>query len=147
MTFKVYQQIDVVLQKAISFDLFWVNGVLAAGTLKVQRDEGLRGSVHKPTRMTVDFRKQFNKDFKVLSEEFDSSHGDNDRMIEIIQKQIQVCYAYIPLITDPLESVEIENNVTNLTTRLMVLKLTGDLQKDVAKLTTNIDDLQEKSNQ
>ena len=97
--------------------------------------------------MTVDFRKQFNKDFKALSEEFDSSHGDNDNMMEILQKQIQLCRAYIPLITDPLESVEIENSVTNLTTRLMVLKLTGDLQKDVAKLTTNFDDLQEKSNQ
>ncbi len=73
--------------------------------------------------MTVDFRKQFNKDFKALSEEFDSSHGDNDNMMEILQKQIQLCRAYIPLITDPLESVEIENSVTNLTTRLMVHKI------------------------
>lgn len=90
------------------------------------------------------FKSKFLRDFKTLSEEFSSAYGENDRMQEIIQKQLELCAAYKPLITNKQESVEVVSIITNLMTKLWVLKITGDLQNDVAKLTTRIDELEEK---
>jgi hypothetical protein len=94
-----------------------------------------------------DFRKKFLNDFKALQDQFDSTYGESDRMRTIIEKQLQLCNAYRPLIKNLQESNEVTSLINNLTTKLLVLKLTGDLQKDVAKLNSRVDDLEEKSNQ
>ena len=93
-----------------------------------------------------DFRKKFLKDFKELQDQFDSVYGESDRMRTIIEKQLQLCNAYRPLIKSLQESNEVTTLINNLTTKLLVIKLTGDLEKDVAKLTSRVDDLEEKSN-
>jgi hypothetical protein len=93
-----------------------------------------------------DFRKKFLRDFKALQDQFDSTHDENDRMRTIIEKQLQLCNAYRPLIKNLQESNEVTVMINDLTTKLLVLKLTGELQKDVAKLTNRIDDLEEKLN-
>ena len=93
-----------------------------------------------------DFRKKFLKDFKELQDQFDSMYGENDRMRAIIEKQLEVCNAYRPLIKNLQESNEVTTLINNLTTKLIALKLTGDLQNDVAKLTSRIDALEEKLN-
>jgi uncharacterized protein Yka (UPF0111/DUF47 family) len=93
-----------------------------------------------------DFRKKFLKDFKELQDQFDSLYGESDRMRTIIEKQLQLCSAYRPLIKSLQESNEVTTLINNLTTKLLVIKLTGDLEKDVAKLTSRVDDLEEKSN-
>jgi hypothetical protein len=93
-----------------------------------------------------DFRKKFLRDFKVLQDQFDSRHGDNDSMRTIIEKQLQLCNAYKPLIKNLQESNEVATMIHDLTTKLLVLKLTGDLEKDIAKLTNRVDDLEEKLN-
>ena len=93
-----------------------------------------------------DFRKKFLRDFKALQDQFDSTPGVNDRMRTIIEKQLQLCNAYRPLIKNLQESNEVTTMINDLTTKLLVLKLTGDLQKDVAKLTSRIDNLEEKLN-
>lgn len=93
-----------------------------------------------------DFRKKFLRDFKLLQDQFDSTDGDNDRMRAIIEKQLQLCNAYKPLIKNLQESNEVTTMINDLATKLLVLKLTGDLQKDVAKLTSRIDNLEEKLN-
>ncbi len=64
----------------------------------------------------------------------------------IIEKQLQLCNAYRPLIKNLQESNEITTMINDLTTKLLVLKLTGDLQKNVTKLTNRIDILEEKLN-
>lgn len=94
-----------------------------------------------------DFRKKFLKDFKALQDQFDSTYGERDRMRTIIEEQLQLCNAYRPLIKNLQESNEVTTIINNLTTKLLVLKLTGDLEKDVAKLTSRVDDLEEKLNQ
>jgi len=91
-----------------------------------------------------DFRKKFPKDVRELQDQFDSTDGENDRMRTIIEKQLQLCNAYRPLIKNLQESNEVTTLINNLTTKLIALKLTGDLQKDVAKLTSRIDALEEK---
>jgi hypothetical protein len=91
-----------------------------------------------------DFRKKFPKDARELHDQFDSTYGENDRMRTIIEKQLQLCNAYRPLIKNLQESNEVTTLINNLTTKLIALKLTGDLQKDVAKLTSRIDALEEK---
>jgi hypothetical protein len=91
-----------------------------------------------------DFRKKFPKDARELHDQFDSPYGENDRMRTIIEKQLQLCNAYRPLIKNLQESNEVTTLINNLTTKLIALKLTGDLQKDVAKLTSRIDALEEK---
>lgn len=93
-----------------------------------------------------DFRKKFLKDFKELQDQFDSVYGESDRMRTIIEKQLQLCNAYRPLIKSLQESNEVTTLINNLTTKLLVIKLTGDLEKDVAKLTSRVDDLEEKLN-
>nr|CAF28774.1 hypothetical protein [uncultured crenarchaeote] len=93
-----------------------------------------------------DFRKKFLRDFKLLQDQFDSTHGDNDRMRTIIEKQLQLCNAYKPLIKNLQESNEVATMIHDLTTKTLVLKLTGDLEKDVAKLTSRLDNLEEKLN-
>ena len=93
-----------------------------------------------------DFRKKFLRDFKVLEDQFDSTHGDNDSMRTIIEKQLQLCNAYKPLIKNLQESNEVATMTHDLTTKLLVLRLTGDLQKNIAKLTGRIDNLEEKFN-
>lgn len=93
-----------------------------------------------------DFRKKFLRDFKVLQDQFDSTHGDNDSMRTIIEKQLQLCIAYKPLIKNLQESNEVATMIHDLTTKTLVLKLTGDLEKDVAKLTSRLDNLEEKLN-
>lgn len=93
-----------------------------------------------------DFRKKFLRDFKLLQDQFDSTDGDNDRMRAIIEKQLQLCNAYKPLIKNLQESNEVTTMINDLATKLLVLKLTGDLQKDVAKITSRIDNLEEKLN-
>jgi len=93
-----------------------------------------------------DFRKKFLKDFKELQDQFDSVYGESDRMRTIIEKQLQLCNAYRPLIKSLQESNEVTTLINNLTTKLLVIKLIGDLEKDVAKLTSRVDDLEEKSN-
>ena len=93
-----------------------------------------------------DFRKKFLNDFKTLQDQFDSAYGEGDSMLAIIEKQLQLCNAYRPLIKNLQESNEITTLINNLTTKLLVLKLTGDLKKDVAKLTNRIDDLEQKLN-
>ena len=94
-----------------------------------------------------DFRKKFLKDFKELQDQFDSVYGESDRMRTIIEKQLQLCNAYRPLIKNLQESNEVTTIINNLTTKLLVIKLTGDLEKDVAKLTSRVDELEEKANQ
>ena len=91
-----------------------------------------------------DFRKKFLRDFKALQDQFDSTNGEYDSMRAIIEKQLQLCNAYRPLIKNLQESNEVTTTINDLTTKLLVLKLTGDLQKNVAKLTTRIDKLEEK---
>jgi hypothetical protein len=91
-----------------------------------------------------DFRKKFLRDFKVLEDQFDSTHGDNDSMRTIIEKQLQLCNAYKPLIKNLQESNEVATMTHDLTTKLLVLRLTGDLQRNIAKLTGRIDNLEEK---
>lgn len=93
-----------------------------------------------------DFRKKFLKDFKELQDQFDSTYGEYDRMRTIIEKQLEVCNAYRPLIKNLQESNEVTTLINNLTTKLLLLKLTGDLQKDVAKITSRVDALEEKLN-
>jgi hypothetical protein len=91
-----------------------------------------------------DFRKKFLRDFKVLQDQFDSTNGENDSMRIIVEKQLQLCNAYRPLIKNLQESNEVTTMINDLTTKLLVLKLTGDLQKNVAKLTSRIDNLEQK---
>ena len=93
-----------------------------------------------------DFRKKFLRDFKVLQDQFESTHDDNDSMRIIIEKQLQLCNAYKPLIKNLQESNEVATMIHDLTTKLLVLRLTGDLQKNVAKLTNRVDNLEEKLN-
>ena len=73
-------------------------------------------------------------------------YGESDRMRTIIEKQLLLCNAYRPLIKSLQESNEVTTLINNLTTKLLIIKLTGDLEKDVAKLTSRVDDLEEKSN-
>ena len=93
-----------------------------------------------------DFRKKFLNDFKTLQDQFDSIYGEGDSMLTIIEKQLQLCNSYRPLIKNLQESNEVTTLINNLTTKLLVLKLTGDLKKDVTKLTNRIDDLEQKLN-
>jgi hypothetical protein len=93
-----------------------------------------------------DFRKKFLRDFKVLQDQFDSTNGENDTMRIIVEKQLQLCNAYRPLIRNLQESNEVTTMINDLTTKLLVLKLTGDLQKNVTKLTSRVDDLEKKLN-
>jgi hypothetical protein len=93
-----------------------------------------------------DFRKKFLRDFKELQDQFDSTNGDYDNMRTIIEKQLQLCNAYRPLIKNLQESNEVTTMINDLTTKLLVLKLTGDLQKNVTKLTDRVDELQKKLN-
>ena len=93
-----------------------------------------------------DFRKKFLRDFKLLQDQFDSTDDDNDRMRTIIEKQLQLCNAYKPLVKNLQESNEVATMIHDLTTKLLVLRLTGDLEKNVAKLTNRVDDLEEKLN-
>lgn len=94
-----------------------------------------------------DFRKKFLRDFKLLQDQFDTTDADNDTMRTIIEKQLQLCNAYKPLIKNLQESNEVATMIHDLTTKTLVLKLTGDLKKDVAKLTSRLDNLEEKLNQ
>ena len=94
-----------------------------------------------------DFRKKFLRDFKLLQDQFDMTDGDNDSMRTIIEKQLQLCNAYKPLIKNLQESNEVATIIHDLTTKTLVLKLTGNLEKDVAKLTSRLDNLEEKLNQ
>lgn len=80
----------------------------------------------------------------MLQDQFDSTNGENDGMRIIVEKQLQLCNAYRPLIKNLQESNEVTTMINDLTTKLLVLKLTGDLQKNVAKLTSRIDNLEEK---
>ncbi len=91
-----------------------------------------------------DFRKKFLRDFKVLQDQFDSINDEYDGMRTIIEKQLQLCNAYKPLIKNLQESNEITTMINDLTTKLLVLKLTADLQKDVTKLAGRIDNIEEK---
>lgn len=91
-----------------------------------------------------DFRKKFLRDFKVLQDQFDSTNGEYDSMRTIIEKQLQLCSAYRPLIKNLQESNEVTTMINDLTTKLLVLKLTGDLQKNVTKLSSRVDDLEKK---
>jgi len=93
-----------------------------------------------------DFRKKFLRDFKVLQDQFDSTHGDNDSMRTIIEKQLQLCNAYKPLIKNLQESNEVATMIHDLTTKTLVLRLTGDLKMDVVKLASRLDKLEEKLN-
>lgn len=93
-----------------------------------------------------DFRKKFLRDFKVLQDQFESTHDDNDSMRTIIEKQLQLCNGYKPLIKNLQESNEVATMIHDLTTKLLVLRLTSDLQKNVAKLTNRVDNLEEKLN-
>ncbi len=91
-----------------------------------------------------DFRKKFLRDFKVLQDQFDAINGEYDGMRTIIEKQLQLCNTYKPLIKNLQESNEITTMINDLTTKLLVLKLTVDLQKDVTKLAKRIDSIEEK---
>lgn len=93
-----------------------------------------------------DFRKKFLRDFKELQDQFDSTNDDYNSMRTIIEKQLQLCNAYRPLIKNLQESNEVTTMINDLTTKLLVLKLTGDLQKNVTKLTSRVDDLEKKLN-
>lgn len=93
-----------------------------------------------------DFRKKFLRDFKELQDQFDSTNGDYSSMRIIIEKQLQLCNAYRPLIKNLQEPNEVTTMINDLTTKLLVLKLTGDLQKNVTKLTSRVDDLEKKLN-
>lgn len=93
-----------------------------------------------------DFRKKFLRDFKVLQDQFDSTNGEYDSMRTIIEQQLQLCSAYRPLIKNLQESNEVTTMINDLTTKLLVLKLTGDLQKNVTKLSSRVDDLEKKLN-
>ena len=93
-----------------------------------------------------DFRKKFLRDYKLLQDQFDTIDGDNDRMRTIIEKQLQLCNAYKPLIKNLQESNEVATMIHDLTTKTLVLKLTGNLEKDVAKLASRLDKLEEKLN-
>jgi len=93
-----------------------------------------------------DFRKKFLRDFKVLQDQIDSTNHENDSMRTIIEKQLQLCNAYKPLIKNLQESNEVTTMINDLTTKLLVLKLTGNLEKDVAKLIRRVDDLEKKLN-
>ena len=93
-----------------------------------------------------DFRKKFLRDFKELQDQFDSTNDDHNSMRTIIEKQLQLCNAYRPLIKNLQESNEVTTMINDLTTKLLVLKLTGDLQKNVTKLTSRVDDLEKKLN-
>ena len=93
-----------------------------------------------------DFRKKFLRDFKELQDQFDSTNDDFNNMRTIIEKQLQLCNGYRPLIKNLQESNEITTMINDLTTKLLVLKLTGDLQKNVTKLTSRVDDLEKKLN-
>lgn len=93
-----------------------------------------------------DFRKKFLRDFKLLQDQFDTTDGDNDRMRTIIEKQLQLCNAYKPLIKNLQESNEVATMIHDLTTKTLVLKLTGNIDKEVAKLTSRLDNLEEKLN-
>lgn len=66
--------------------------------------------------------------------------------LTINEKQLEVCNAYRPLIKNLQESNEGTTLINNLTTKLLVLKLTVDLQKDIAKITSRVDALEEKLN-
>ena len=94
-----------------------------------------------------DFRKKFLRDIKELQDQFDSTKGDYDSMRTIIEKQLQLCNAYRPLIKNLQESNEVTTMINDLTTKLLVLKLTGNLEKVVAKLSSRVDDLEKKLNQ
>lgn len=93
-----------------------------------------------------DFRKKFLRDFKELQDQFDSINGDYNSMRTTIEKQLQLCNAYRPLIKNLQESNEVTSMINDLTTKLLVLKLTGDLQKNITKLTDRVDDLEKKLN-
>lgn len=93
-----------------------------------------------------DFRKKFLRDFKELQDQYDSTNGDYNSMRTIIEKQLQLCNAYRPLIKNLQESNEVTTMINDLTTKLLVLKLTGDLQKNVTKLTSRVDELEKKLN-
>jgi hypothetical protein len=93
-----------------------------------------------------DFRKKFLRDFKELQDQFDSINGDYNSMRTTIEKQLQLCNAYRPLIKNLQESNEVTTMINDLTTKLLVLKLIGDLQKNITKLTDRVDDLEKKLN-
>jgi hypothetical protein len=92
------------------------------------------------------YKKKFLKDLEALSKKLDKSYGESDKMQAIIREQLQLCSAYSPLIKNELEKLEVSNLITNLMTKAMVLKITGDLQTDVAKVTSRLDELAEKLN-
>ena len=94
-----------------------------------------------------DFRKKFLRDYKALQDQIDSTNGENDSIRTIIEKQLQLCSAYRPLIKNLQESNEVTTMINDLTTKLLVLKLTGNLEKVVAKLSSRVDDLEKKLNQ
>ena len=94
-----------------------------------------------------DFRKKFLRDYKALQDQIDFTNGENDSMRTIIEKQLQLCSAYRPLIKNLQESNEVTTMINDLTTKLLVLKLTGNLEKVVAKLSSRVDDLEKKLNQ
>ena len=94
-----------------------------------------------------DFRKKFLRGYKALQDQIDSTNGENDSMRTIIEKQLQLCSAYRPLIKNLQESNEVTTMINDLTTKLLVLKLTGNLEKVVVKLSSRVDDLEKKLNQ
>jgi hypothetical protein len=90
------------------------------------------------------YRKTFLKDFEALSKDFESAYGESDRMQAILENQLRLCAAYSPLIKDELEKLEFSILINNLMTKSMVLKLTGDLHADVAKVISRLDQLEGK---
>lgn len=90
------------------------------------------------------YEKKFLKDFDALSKKFDKSYGEYDRMQSINHEQLELCSVYSPLVKDELKKLSLSILINNLMTKAMVLKISGDLQTDIAKITSRLDELEEK---
>jgi hypothetical protein len=72
------------------------------------------------------------------------THGGNDSILAILQKELSLCEHYRPKLVDKKEYADTSDLMSNLTLKILIFKITGDLQKDVAKLTTRIDEIESK---
>jgi hypothetical protein len=94
--------------------------------------------------MESEVMKKFLEQFKILDKQIDISHGENDSILATLQKELALCEYYRPKLTDKKEYADISDLMSNLTLKVLIFKITGDLQKDVAKLTTRMDELESK---
>ena len=90
------------------------------------------------------FIKLAEEDGKIL-EELESVHEDYHKIIEIMQRRITLHRKYYTQFLDPV-IMEIMSREHLIRLEMGFLNATHDLQTDIAKLTSRIDDLESKRN-